>query len=228
LGGSHLATMYYAKGMQPNTWEMYTLVDGKDIKGGKNPPFQPDMLTFNGAGHLATINGKAVPPGMVEYPAFDAGSGAEPIMLKMNLLSNSPITQFGARFNVNALPQNGFTSGRLSGLDIDDTGIVRARYSNGQTKTLGQVALADFSNPQGLRPLGNSSWAESAASGVPLLGTPGSGSLGVVQAGALEGSNVDLTSQLVNMITAQRNFQANAQVISTADAVTQTIINIRR
>jgi flagellar hook protein FlgE len=149
-------------------------------------------------------------------------------MLRMNLLSNSPITQFGARFNVNALTQNGFTSGRLSGLDIDDTGIVRARYSNGQTRTLGQVALADFSNPQGLRPLGNSAWAESAASGVPLLGTPGSGSLGVVQAGALEGSNVDLTTQLVNMITAQRNFQANAQVISTADAVTQTIINIRR
>jgi flagellar hook protein FlgE len=125
------------------------------------------------------------------------------------------------------LTQNGFTSGRLSGVDIDDTGIVRARYSNGQTKTLGQVALADFSNPQGLRPLGNSSWAESFSSGVPLLGTPGSGSLGVIQSGALEGSNVDLTSELVSMITAQRNFQANAQVITTADTVTQSIINIR-
>ena len=105
---------------------------------------------------------------------------------------------------------------------------MRARYSNGQTKTLGQVALADFSNPQGLRPLGDSAWAESYSSGVPLLGTPGSGSLGVIQSGALEGSNVDLTSELVNMITAQRNFQANAQVITTADTVTQTIINIRR
>ncbi len=227
LGGSHLATMYYAKGAEPNSWEMFTLLDGKDIKGAEKPPFQPDVLTFNGAGHLASINGKAVPPGMVEYPAINTGSGADPIMLKMNMLSNSPITQFGARFNVNALTQNGFTSGRLSGLDIDDTGIVRARYSNGQTKTLGQVALADFSNPQGLRPLGNNAWAESAASGVPLLGTPGSGSLGVMQSGALEGSNVDLTSQLVNMITAQRNYQANAQVIHTADTVTQTIINIR-
>jgi flagellar hook protein FlgE len=87
--------------------------------------------------------------------------------------------------------------------------------------------LADFSNPQGLRPLGDSSWAESFDSGVPLVGTPGSGSLGVLQAGALEGSNVDLTSELVNMITAQRNFQANAQVITTADTVTQTVINIR-
>lgn len=227
LGGSHLATMYYAKGATPNTWEMYTLIDGKDIKGAQAAPFQPDVLTFNGAGHLAAINGTAIPPGMIEYPAFDTGSGSDPLMLKMNLLSNSPITQFGARFNVNALTQNGFTSGRLSGIDIDDTGVVRARYSNGQTKTLGQVTLSDFSNPQGLRPLGDTSWAESAASGVPLLGTPGSGSLGVMQAGALEGSNVDLTAQLVNMITAQRNFQANAQVITTADAVTQTIINIR-
>jgi len=227
LGGSHLATMYYVKGEQPGTWDMYTLVDGKDIKGGANPPFAPETLSFNGAGQLASINGTPVPPGTIEYPAFDTGTGSEPLNLKMNLLSNSPITQFGTRFNVNELSQNGFTSGRLSGIDIDDTGVTRARYSNGQTRTLGQVALADFSNPQGLRPLGDTSWAESHASGVPLLGTPGSGSLGVVQAGALEGSNVDLTSELVNMITAQRNFQANAQVITTADTVTQTVINIR-
>lgn len=227
LGGSHLATMYYVKGETEGNWEMYTLVDGKDIKGGQNPPFQPDVLNFNGSGQLAAINGTAVPPGIVDYPAFDTGSGAEPISLSMNLLSNSPITQFGSKFNVNSLTQNGFTSGRLSGIDIDDTGVVRARYSNGQTRTLGQVSIADFSNPQGLRPLGDTAWAESFGSGVPLLGTPGSGSLGVLQSGALEGSNVDLTSELVNMITAQRNFQANAQVITTADAVTQTVINIR-
>ena len=227
LGGSHLATMYYVKGQQEGTWEMYTLVDGKDIKGAQQPPYQPNMLTFNGAGQLATIDGKGVPPGTVEYPDFDTGTGSEPLKLTMNMLSSSPITQFGSKFNVNSLTQNGFTSGRLSGVDIDDTGVVRARYSNGQTRTLGQVSVADFSNPQGLRPLGDSAWAESYASGVPLLGTPGSGSLGVLQSGALEGSNVDLTSELVNMITAQRNFQANAQVITTADAVTQTIINIR-
>ena len=227
LGGSHLATMYYVKGAQPGTWDMYTLVDGKDIKGAAAPPFAADTIGFDGAGQLATINGTPIPPGMIEYPEFETGTGSEPLKLSMNLLSNSPITQFGTRFNVNELSQNGFTSGRLSGIDIDDTGIVRARYTNGQTKTLGQVALADFSNPQGLRPLGDSAWAESFDSGVPLIGTPGSGSLGVLQAGALEGSNVDLTSELVNMITAQRNFQANAQVITTADTITQTIINIR-
>ncbi len=227
LGGSHLATMYYVKGEQPGTWEMYTLVDGKDIHGSQSPPLAFDTLGFDGAGQLASINGTPVPPGIIEYPAFDTGSGAEPLQLNMNLLSNSPITQFGTRFNVSELTQNGFTSGRLSGIDFDDTGVIRARYSNGQTRTLGQVALADFSNAQGLRPLGDTGWAESFASGVPLLGTPGSGSLGVLQSGALEGSNVDLTSELVNMITAQRNFQANAQVITTADTVTQTIINIR-
>ncbi len=227
LGGSHLTTMYYVKGEQPNTWEMYTLVDGKDVKGAAAVPFQPEMLMFNGAGQLSAIDGKPVPPGIVDYPPFATGTGSEPLKLSMNMLSNSPITQFGSKFNVNALTQSGFTSGRLSGIDIDDTGIVRARYSNGQTKTLGQVALSDFSNPQGLRPMGDTMWAESAASGVPLLGTPGSGSLGVLQAGALEGSNVDLTAQLVSMITAQRNYQANAQVIHTADTITQTIINIR-
>ena len=227
LGGSHLATMYYVKGEQPGQWDMYTLIDGKDIKGKEAPPYDPDVISFNGAGQLESINGTPVPPGTIEYPEYDTGTGAEPLTLSMNLLSNSPITQFGSRFNVNELSQNGFTSGRLSGVDIDDTGVVRARYTNGQTRTLGQVALADFSNPQGLRPLGDSAWAESFASGVPLVGTPGSGSLGVLQAGALEGSNVDLTAELVNMITAQRNFQANAQVITTADTVTQTVINIR-
>jgi flagellar hook protein FlgE len=227
LGGSHLATMYYVKGEQPNTWEMYTQIDGKDVKGGKGAPFKPDLLAFDGAGQLASINGQSVPPGTIKYPGFDVGTGAEPLALEMNMLSSSPITQFGSGFNVNALTQDGFTSGRLSGVDIGDTGIIRARYSNGQTRTLGQVALADFANPQGLRQLGDTAWAESYDSGTPLVGTPGSGSLGVIQSGALESSNVDLTSQLVNMITAQRNFQANAQVISTADTVTQTIINIR-
>lgn len=227
LGGAHLATMYYVKSPQNNAWEAHTFVDGKNVKGGAAPPYQADTLAFDGSGALASINGTPVPPGMIEYSAFDVGNGSDPLKLSINLLGNTPTTQFGSQFNVSALTQNGFTSGRLSGIDIDDSGVIRARYSNGQTRTLGQVSMADFSNPQGLRQLGDTTWAESYASGAPLVGTPGSGSLGVLQAGALEGSNVDLTGELVNMITAQRNFQANAQVISTADAVTQTIINIR-
>ncbi|MGM0680413.1 MAG: flagellar hook-basal body complex protein, partial [Pseudomonadota bacterium] len=161
------------------------------------------------------------------YSGIETGAGGDPLDIDVNLLSATPTTQFGTKFNVNALSQNGFTSGRLSGFDIDDAGMVKARYSNGQSKVLGQVSLADFSNPQGLRPLGDTTWAESFSSGAALNGTPGSGSLGSIQSGALEGSNVDLTGELVKMITAQRNFQANAQVINTADTVTQTIINIR-
>lgn len=227
LGGSHLATMYFVKNGQSNGWDVHTFVDGKNVKGGKAPPYKEDTLQFDGSGALSMINGKPVPPGEIKYDNFDVGNGAAPLKLSINLLGATPSTQFGSQFNVSALTQNGFTSGRLSGMDIDDTGIIRARYSNGQTRTLGQVSMADFSNPQGLRQLGDTSWAESYASGSPLVGTPGSGSLGVLQAGALEGSNVDLTGQLVNMITAQRNFQANAQVIKTADTVTQTIINVR-
>lgn len=227
LGGAHLSTMYFVKAPLTNMWEVHTFVDGKNVKGGEAAPYQADTLTFDGAGALSHINGNPIPPGKIEYPGFDVGSGAAPLALSINLMGATPTTQFGSSFNVSALTQNGFTSGRLSGVDIDDSGIIRARYSNGQTRTLGQVSLADFSNPQGLRQLGDTSWAESHASGSALVGTPGSGSLGVLQAGALEGSNVDLTGELVNMITAQRNFQANAQVISTADTITQTIINIR-
>lgn len=227
LGAPHLSTMYYVKDAAPNTWTTHMFIDGKDTKGGAAPPFTGDKLVFNGTGGLASINGQAAPPGEITYTGVTVGEGLDPLDITINLQSNTPTTQFGTKFSASALTQNGYTSGRLSGIDIDDSGIVRARFSNGQTKTLGQVALSDFSNPQGLRQLGDTNWAESFASGVPLVGTPGSGSLGGLQSGALEASNVDLTGQLVNMITAQRNFQANAQVITTADTVTQTIINIR-
>ena len=110
---------------------------------------------------------------------------------------------------------------------MDQTGVVFARYTNGQSAALGKVALANFSNPQGLQQLGDNNWAETYASGDPVYGDPGTSSLGLIQSGGLEASNVDLATELVNLITAQRNYQANAQTISTADEVTQTIINIR-
>jgi flagellar hook protein FlgE len=136
-------------------------------------------------------------------------------------------TQYGSTFSVNTLKQDGFTSGRLSSIDVDTSGVVFARYTNGRSQPLGQVALSNFANPQGLRPLGDTTWGETFTSGDPIRGSAGTSSFGLIQSGALESSNVDLTQQLVNMITAQRNFQANAQMISTADQVTQTIINIR-
>lgn len=230
LGTPHLGSMYYVKTNVPNQWETHTFVNGKHLRGPADPAtglFVADKMGFDGAGALATINGIAVPPGKIDFPEFDTGSGADPLKLTVDLQGAVPITQFGGAFTVNSIKQDGFTSGRLTGIDVDDTGVIRARFTNGQNRTLGQVTLANFSSPNGLRQLGDTNWAESFDSGPALIGSPGAGSLGLITSGALEGSNVDLTGQLVNMITAQRNFQANAQVISTADAVTQTVINIR-
>jgi flagellar hook protein FlgE len=136
-------------------------------------------------------------------------------------------TQFASSFAVTAVVQDGFTTGELAGLSIDDEGLLVARYTNGQTRTQGQVVLANFANQQGLTPLGDTAWAQSSASGEPVVGAPQSGTLGAIQSGALEQSNVDLSEQLINLIIAQRNYQANAKTIQTEDAVTQTIINLR-
>lgn len=136
-------------------------------------------------------------------------------------------SQFGGIFGVNSLSQDGFTSGRMTGFSTGADGMISGRYSNGQTKTLGQVVLANFSNPQGLQPLGGNNWGETSSSGTPLTGIPGSASLGVLQTSAVEDSNVDLTAELVNMITAQRVYQANAQTIKTQDAIMQTLVNLR-
>ncbi len=136
-------------------------------------------------------------------------------------------TQFGAAFGVNTLTQDGFTAGQLSGFSISPDGIIQGRYSNGVTKSLGQVALATFPDMQGLQPLGSNEWAQTAASGAPVVNAPGTGNNGVLQTSATEDSNVDITAQLVNMISAQRNYQANAQTIKTQDTVEQTLINLR-
>jgi len=139
----------------------------------------------------------------------------------------SSTSQFGGQLRVNSLTQDGFASGRLSGFSTSPDGTILGRYTNGQSRPLGQIALANFTNPQGLQPLGNNSWAETSASGGALIGVPGSSSLGVLQSSATEDSNVDLTAELVNMITAQRVYQANAQTIKAQDAVLQTLVNLR-
>jgi flagellar hook protein FlgE len=136
-------------------------------------------------------------------------------------------TQFGSAFGVSTLSQDGFTSGRMAGFSVGPDGTVIGRYTNGQTRTLGQVALANFANPQGLQQLGDNQWAESSSSGAPLVGAPGTASLGVLQSSSTEDSNVDLTAELVNMIVAQRAYQANAQTIKTQDAIQQTLMNLR-
>ena len=161
---------------------------------------------------------------MVTYPAWDPGNGANAMTLDLDL---SATTQYGSNFVVNSINPDGRAAGRLRNVEIDQTGVVFARFSNGQSIALGKVALANFSNPEGLAKVSDTSFQETFVSGVPQRGEATESNFGLIQAGALEASNVDLTEQLVNMITAQRLFQANAQVISTMDTVTQTIINIR-
>ncbi|MGF6275331.1 flagellar hook protein FlgE [Massilia sp. UYP11] len=136
-------------------------------------------------------------------------------------------TQYGNATSEKRLDQDGYKPGALQRFTTGADGIILGQYSNGQTKPLGQVILANFTNPNGLEPLGNNAWAESADSGTPLIGTAGTGGMGVLQAGATEASSVDLTAELVNMITAQRVYQANAQTIKTQDSVLQTLVNLR-
>jgi flagellar hook protein FlgE len=213
LGAEHLATIYFRKNGVPNQWETYSYVDGIQRSG-------PDMLEFASDGSIQTTTF----PNSFTVASFDPGGGAAPMTLDLNFGDS---TQYGSPFSINNLTQDGYTTGRLNGMEIGDAGVITARYTNGQSRTLGQVALANFNNPQGLQPLGGTNWAETYDSGTALVGAPGAGSLGLIESGALESSNVDLTEQLVNMITAQRNFQANAQVITAADTITQTMINIR-
>ena len=212
LGNDHLSTTYYVKTAVDNVWDAYLYVDGALVDG-------PDTLQFNNSGALI-----APAAGTITSPAFTPAGGGAPMTLTLDYGNT---TQFGAPFSVFALTQDGFTTGQLSGVDIDSEGLVFARFSNGESLVQGQIALANFPNSQGLQPLGDNNWSETFAAGAVVLGSPGTSSFGLIQAGALEESNVDLAEELVEMIIAQRNYQANAEVISTADTVTQTIINIR-
>ncbi len=212
LGNSHLASMYYVKTATANQWNTYSFVDGVQVDG-------PDTLAFSTTGTLTTPAS-----GVINVPSFTPSGGGAAMTLAQDY---SSATQFGAAFSVNALSQDGFTTGRLSGLDIDAQGIIFARFTNGQSAVQGQLALANFRNPQGLQPVSDTSWGETFSSGAVTLGAPGTASLGLIQAGALEQSNTDLSEELVNMIIAQRSFQANAEVIQTSDTVTQSIINLR-
>ena len=135
--------------------------------------------------------------------------------------------QYGSPFGVTNLTQDGFAPGQLSSMSIESDGVLMARYSNGQTRPAGQLQLANFRNPQGLVAMGGNAWASSFGSGTPITGVAGDGNIGVLQSGALEESNVDLTGELVSMITAQRVYQANAQTIKTQDQALQTLVNMR-
>ncbi|WP_166263730.1 flagellar hook protein FlgE [Marinobacter caseinilyticus] len=253
LGNPHEITQYFVK--EPVTggasvWAMYVQIDGEDVGDPPLPTGGPSParyeLQFNTDGTLESIDGN--PNGEVlisnwtpldsngdpngsSGPLLISSGGVTPIPdppTSSNFVINlEDTTQFGSDFGVNDQRQNGFATGRLSGLDVSDTGILFARYTNGQSQTLGQVALASFNNTTGLAPVGETTWVETFDSGQPIIGRPDTGTLGAIKASSVEESNVDLSAELVNLIIAQRNYQANAKTIETSDAVTQTIINLR-
>jgi flagellar hook protein FlgE len=230
LGNGFPATMYYvASDPTNNEWQAYTIVDGNTLQmTDAAGPTTVDFftLTFNGDGSIASTTIGADAPdttSQVDFDAFSLGNGA--IDLDLNF-DYAEITQYGGDFSIYSLNQDGFSSGRLSGIDIDQNGAVFARFTNGQSDLLGQVALASFPNIGGLNQLGSTSWGETFSSGDRIIGSPSSSGFGALQSGALEASNVDIASQLVSLITSQRNFQANAKAISTEDTIQQAILNI--
>ena len=220
LGGAQQVDMYFVKSAAPaGTWQAYAGVKGQT-------PTNLGTVAFNTSGQIASTT-PAAPvtgsTGQFQFTIPATGGSTTPQQLTLDL---NGTTQYGGKNGVNNLAQDGFASGTLTTFSIGADGRLSGNYSNGQSAVLGQIALANFNNPNGLVNIGGNQYAESSASGVPQISAPGSTNHGVLQGSALENSNVDLTAQLVNLITAQRNYQANAQTIKTQQAVDQAVINL--
>lgn len=211
-GVAHTQTYYFTK-VAPNTWEVQTKFDDNPVK------ILPEFITFKGDGTLSAGSIIAL------NSEINAPDGATSPLSFITRLNGS--TQYGSQFGVNKLTQDGYSDGTLTGLSIGKDGVVQGRYSNGQNRLIGQIVLYNFANPQGLQSLGDSRWAETFASNQARQGVPGSSDFGAIQSGTVEDANVDLTKELVDMITAQRTYQANAQTIKTQDQILQTIVNLR-
>jgi flagellar hook protein FlgE len=222
--GQGVALTYFFQKSANNTWNVYATANGTSIAGTAAAPLPVTTLVFSADGKAPT---SPAAPVAFDIPATTNSVGANTLPINQVLLNLSDATQFGSAFGVTNMQQDGFSAGQLTAISVEANGIITARYSNGQSRTAGQIEIANFRNPQGLQPLGDNGWARSFASGNPVMGVPGEGNLGVLQSGALEESNIDLTGELVNMITAQRIYQANAQTIKTQDQVLQTLVNLR-
>ncbi|NOH30360.1 flagellar hook protein FlgE [Vibrio mediterranei] len=221
LGNPHTVSQYFVKGAS-NDWDVHVLVDGQAIDGSDalvpaGSPTTTDSanFTFNADGTIASGGNYSV--------SFDPANGANGVTVNIDL---SSVTQFGSDFVVSKNSPNGYTSGDYASVRMENDGRIFATYTNGQSQLQGQVVLADFAAPQNLIKTSDTAWLQSFSSGTPVLGTAGSGVFGDLTSGALEGSNVDLTSELVALMTAQRNYQANTKSISTSDQLTQALFNV--
>jgi flagellar hook protein FlgE len=222
--GQEVALTYYFQKSATDTWNVFVTANGTTVSGTSALPTPLTTITYPASGAAPTAPAGAI---TLNVPASTNSNGAATLAIPGIQLDLTGSTQYGASFGVTNLTQDGFAPGQLNSISIESNGIVMARYSNGQSQPAGQIEIANFRNPQGLQPLGGNAWGRTFTSGDPVLGTPATGNFGVLQSGALEESNVDLTAELVNMITAQRIYQANAQTIKTIDQTMQTLVNMR-
>ncbi|MHC8410097.1 flagellar hook protein FlgE [Pseudomonas sp. Hz4] len=240
-GNQHTMDQYMVK-TGANTWDTYTLIDGRN-PDGSNPAVAatapvPSTMTFDTSGKLVSVTTPATPipivspdlkitgwiPGTVTAGVWTAnGAAANPAGVTIAMTNT---TQFNADTARSIPAQNGYATGQITNLTIDGSGVLLANFSNNQTKPIGQISLASFTNEQGLQPVGGTSWKETYASGIPGYDAPETGTLGSVASNSLEESNVNLTNELVDLIKAQSNYQANAKTISTQSTIMQTIIQM--
>ena len=237
-GNQHSMDQYMVK-TAGNTWNVYTLIDGRNLNGtaptttGANAPV-PSTMNFDSSGKLttvttppATVNSDLVltgwVPGTVTNGVWAANGAASAPTITISMGNT---TQFNADTARSIPTQNGYATGQITNLTIDGSGVLLANFSNNQTKPIGQLALASFTNEQGLQPVGGTSWKETFASGIPGYDAPETGTLGSIVSNSLEESNVNLTNELVELIKAQSNYQANAKTISTQSTIMQTIIQM--
>ena len=218
LGQSHSMQLYYVKdAVTAGTWNVYAYLDGAT-----------DQVDLGGAGGSHTLSfdteGQLVPASASIAGVTHPITGANDLALNFDF---SGTTQFAGDSGVIAISQDGYSRGRVVGISIDENGVIFGRYTNGLTRPLQQLVLANFRNPNALVSLGNNQWASNSETGTEVLNVPGEGIAGVVQAGATEDANVDLTAELVNLIVAQRLYQANAQTIRAQDQILQTLVNLR-
>jgi flagellar hook protein FlgE len=211
IGSQHQLRMYYVKDATANTWNLHSQIDGGAATA------QTDLV-FNSSGVLTG-------GGAQTFTLPIAGGAATPLTVAMNF---STITQFGAASNLTSQTQDGFTSGSFQSVSIDSVGRVVAQYTNGQTRTLAQVVLSRFTNPDGLTRSGENGFAETVDSGAPLAGAPTNNGLGRLISQTIEQSNVDLGKEFVDMIITQRAFQANSRAITTSDEMLQELVNLKR
>ena len=203
--------------------------DGRVTAGG----LKGGRLAFNNSGDFISITPTT---GFTTVPLGGTilANGADPaqiVTVDFNLDTAGPNpnepTQFASSFEVTSLSQDGLAVGRLTGIDISSDGLIRATFSNGTSRPLSRIALVSFANEQGLTQIGGTSWRESLDSGTPLAGEAGSGTFGSINSKALEQANVNLTTELIDLISAQRNFQANSRALEVDNQLNQTILQIR-